>query len=179
MTACISILCVAALVDPTGWAAGAVVLAPSEEARAQRLLNPARSRAPAIAAGRAAAERALAQGPTRATAWLDLAYAETLRAGALTNPAREALRRSWIFEPLGPDNSQWRVRFAFEHWSELTPDLRDSALAEARAVWRTGHYADMTQALSDVRDPAGRLAAVLLFNELSHQAERDQRKRGT
>ena len=160
-------ICVIALSDPDGGLAAAAGLAPSEEVRAQRLLTPTRLSTAELARGEAAARAALSQGPARATAWLDLAYAETRKAGALSNAARDALRRSYVFEPLGPDNSGWRVRFAFEHWDELTPDLRDSALAEVRAQWPSGEHNVVAGALAGVQNPAGRLAATVLRAQLN------------
>jgi hypothetical protein len=160
-------VCVIALSDPDGPVAGAAGLAPSQEVKSQRLLTPARLTPVGLALGEAAARAALRQGPTRATAWLDLAYAETRKAGALSTAARDALRRSYVFEPLGPDNTGWRVRFAFEHWDELTPDLRDSALAEVRAQWPSGEHNVVAGALAGIQNPAGRLAATVLTAQLN------------
>jgi hypothetical protein len=170
LTLVAAVSCVAAIADPAGPIAAGLPIAPADELRAQRLLSPGQHLSAAqIRAGKAAAESALAQGPTRATAWLDLAYAESLQTGALNDRARQALSRSWVFEPLGPDDSEWRVRFVFEHWSELTPDLRDSAAAEVRAQWPTGMHNSMAKALAEVKDPAGQLAASLLRSELEHR----------
>src|SRR3569832_1578401 len=169
LTAGAAILCVWALSDPGGAGARQVPLAPAEELSAHRLLERPGARPADIAAARASALSALAQGPARATAWLDLAYADTLRSGRLTDTGRDALRRSWVFEPLGPDNSEWRVRFALEHWSELTPELRDNTLAEVRAQWRTNMKAAMVRALDSVQNPASRLAAALLKAELTRR----------
>ena len=170
VTAVSAMVCIAALSDPTGIVASSVRLAPVEEVRAQRLLAPPGDHgAPDVTRGRAAALAALSQGPTRATAWLDLAYAETLKAGFMNGAAQDALRRSWIFEPFGPDDTEWRIRFAFEHWGELAPDLRQSAMAEAWAQWKAGNYHATIAALSNVGDPAGRLAAALLMSQLERQ----------
>jgi len=103
--------------------------------------------------------RQLQSGPYQASAWAQLAYIDFRRAGRLDAAALEDLRRSYVAAPLQAELLTWRLRFAFDHWEGLTPELRRSASAELISF-----YADYENRarLDDVelglRSDAGRLA---------------------
>lgn len=93
------------------------------------------------------------------------AYLEGLRAGPLNAAAIEALRRSYALEPLGPDASAWRLRFVFEHWTDLPHDLRDRARAELTTAFPRHGWA-MRELPESIAEPRGRMVAMLMFEQL-------------
>ena len=97
----------------------------------------------------------LAEKPGDATAWARLAWiaSETGDTGAML----EALDRSYAVAPYGPDVTGWRLRFAYGHWGELTPELRRLASDELTVTARHRRRV-ANAALADITDPAGRLA---------------------
>ena len=128
-------------------------LAPVREARAERAEGDA-----AVAETRAA----LAQAPMNAALWARLSWLERRAAGRMTPQAREALDRSYAVAPYGPDITEWRLAFAFEHWAELDPSLRRSAMEEMETLAR--HRPGVARRVAGaIRSPGGRLAARLTF----------------
>lgn len=103
--------------------------------------------------------------PADATVALQQGYVESLRPGPLSRATVEALRKSYVIEPLGPDVSAWRLRFIFDHWSAMPQDLRDRALTELSAAFPRHGWAmrDLSQSITD---PAGRMVARLMFDRL-------------
>jgi hypothetical protein len=132
-------------------------LAPVRESRAEAaLLAEGQNGTRAAQESRAA----LGLAPATATAWLRLAYLDYLRAGKFDGAVQASLERSFAAAPLGPDVTEWRVRFVFENWDQASPALRDLALKEftAMASWRGARARNIA---SQVRNPAGRLAVTL------------------
>ena len=113
-------------------------------------------------AAAAEAREALAQGPARAVNWLQIAYAQAGPSGRLDTRGREALSRSYTFQPYGPEVSQWRLSFAFDHWGELTPELREQVLGEAEVLWRTSGHQRVERAIESAQTRNGRAAGALL-----------------
>jgi hypothetical protein len=109
--------------------------------------------------------QALNQSPADDAAWLRLAYIDRLKHGRLTGEGTTWLERSYEVAPFGPETSLWRVRFAWENWDALTPELRKQVADEVRVQWptRKGDYAALSAA---VANPAGRLAAALMVSQL-------------
>lgn len=106
--------------------------------------------------------RALALSPYSNSARLRLTYIDTVRRGSLGPAGMAQLSRSYDLVPLDHTVAAWRVRFALEHWDELSPALRKSVEAEAMAFGRTGSRdADVKASLAAVQNPEGRLAAAL------------------
>lgn len=149
-----------------GWVA--VPLADVYDRRAYDLLN--RSRDPA-ALDRAEVElnRALGLAPYSNTARLRLAYIDSLRHGTLSPAGRSYLSRSYDLVALDHTVAAWRIKFALEHWRELTPSLRDEVQQEAMAFGRLGSEdADVRAALKTVQSPEGRVAAGLWAQALNY-----------
>jgi hypothetical protein len=163
LTATGAALCILAFSGPGGPVAGFLPLAPVDEVRAERLLDAGGHDPRRLKEADAAAMRALHQAPTHAAAWLDLAFSDAARHGGLTDAGRTDLQNSYVFEPLGPDVSAWRIRFAFEHWDALGPELRHETLYEVQTLWPIGQN-EIRKQLQAVRNPSGRLAAGLLVN---------------
>lgn len=138
----------------------------SQERKATDLLGGALTPA-RLAAAEGAANAALRIAPTHAGAWIDLAFVDSVRnGGRLSAVGLKALQKSYDFEPLGPDVSPWRLKFDFEHWDQLTPELRTAAIDEAAAAWISadGEGAQALVAMPDtVLNPAGRIAATLVM----------------
>lgn len=103
--------------------------------------------------------------PASAGPELSRAYVESLRRPALSEAAIEAIRQSYRIEPFGPDATAWRLRFVFEHWGVLPPDIRDSATAELAAAFPRHGWA-MRGLPDTVSDPSGRMVATLLFDRM-------------
>lgn len=114
--------------------------------------------------------RALAHSPTSTEAWLTLAYVRSERDGRLSAGAQEALARSYRFDPLGPEAGLWRVRFCYEHWTELRPELRREAMREVEIRWRLWQKDQLRAAAKEVADPAGRLALSVQLAALKRTA---------
>jgi hypothetical protein len=148
---------------------GASAVAPSlsrphlEKARA--LIAQAR-----LADAEAETLRALAASPVSTEAWLTLAHIRTEQSHRLSEGAHEALRRSYAVDPLAPDAGLWRVRFAFEHWSELDPELRRAAGREVEMRWRIWQKDALRKTADEVSDPTGRMALKLQLAALMRTA---------
>lgn len=163
-----AVFLLAAFADPTGPVAGVAPLAATTEMRAASLLNHADPGPVDIQLAQAAARRALTIAPTHAAAWLDLAYIDRLRHGKLTPAGVAALQRSYDFEPLGPDVSPWRIRFAHEHWSEIGPELRREAIKETESLWTAAGGAETLSAMpARISDGPGRMALTLTVARLA------------
>ena len=110
-------------------------------------------------------ERERWASPADAGPDLRRAYLEGLRDGSLNAAAIEALRRSYALEPFGPDASTWRLRFVFEHWPDMPPDLRERARAELTAAFPRHGWA-LRELPGSIADPKGRMVAILMFEQL-------------
>ncbi|WP_029417190.1 hypothetical protein [Brevundimonas bacteroides] len=140
------------LSQPATWTLNLPPLAAVSEARAvaATVKTP-----PELARARSENRRTLLQKPLDASAWLRLAWIadqESQEAEML-----DALDRSYVAAPHGPEVTEWRLRFAFDRWARLTPELRRQAreelvVAQVTRPQMTGRVRDL------VRDPAGRLA---------------------
>lgn len=119
---------------------------------------------------------ALEQAPGNPSAWARLAYIERLNAGRLTPQALAYLAKSYEAAPLGPDVSAWRLRFLYEHWGQLTPDLRNRTMIELRTLARYRGSA-ARDVVAEIQDPAGRLAAGLTLDLGRADGRRDRAAR--
>lgn len=108
----------------------------------------------------AAAEsrKVLNRSPLNATAWARLAWVADKRGDQ--SAMLDALDRSYVATPYSPNIAGWRLRFAFDRWGRLTPQLRRQVLAELN-IARQISPATVTAVQSEVADPAGRLAIAL------------------
>lgn len=163
-------------VGPAIWACGALVLTGVGGVALLQASPPAlpAHRVDEATLNRLAADldRSAARTPADAAPALQIAYLESLRPGPLSAVGAEALRRSYALEPLGPDATLWRLRFVFDHWPAMPPDLRRLALAELAAAFPRHGWA-MRELPQSVADPSGRMVAVLMFDRLrATQADR-------
>ncbi len=131
---------------------------------------------PDLAGARAATEAALRQAPYDPSAWLRLAYMDSLD-GELGAEGVEALARSYALLPYDQYVAFWRIRFALENWPALTPDLREAVRAETFAFGRTYRYLQLRNSLRSVENPAGRLAAVLWVERMRQDRVRERAER--
>jgi hypothetical protein len=123
----------------------------------------------ALAQARRLVHDQLAYSPFDAVAWLRLAAIETDASpgGRLTPAAVAALETSYRFTPVDIRVARWRLRFAFEHWTELSPPLRRAAEAEVRSLSAIPENRDALRPLArEIAAPGGRLAFHLLFAQL-------------
>lgn len=147
-----AVLLAVPLSAPNGSFTGPVPLATVSEAKADAALAAS---PPRLTEARAQTRATLAQRPMDAVAWTRLAWmaSEAGDEAAML----DALDRSYAVAPFGPDVTGWRLRFAYGHWRELTPDLRRQVAAElVEAVHHRPGVVDAARA--DITNPAGRLA---------------------
>lgn len=132
-------------------------LGPVHEARAHALSSPADVRPEALAQAVRETRASLRQAPANPTAWLRLAYLDSEDGDGFGQDGNLALSRSYAVAPFGPDDTPWRLMFAFNHWTELDPANRIRVLEELRWARTTGRL--KVSALQErIGDPAGRLA---------------------
>lgn len=130
---------------------------PCQDARFARAVSPEASVGDARQA-RAAVDAKLGMSPFDTGAWLRLAV---LEAGGYRAPlnvrSTQALENSYRFAPIDVGFTHWRLRYAFNHWPDLSPGLRQSVAAEGRMVVLAGE--PVIKALeADITDPAGLMA---------------------
>lgn len=154
----------AALIWPNAMPARMLSLAATHEARAHALSSPVDASASDLASAQQETLQSLRQGPANPTAWLRLAYIDSRAPQGLGNSGITALNHSYAVAPFGPDDTGWRLRFAFNHWSRLDADTRVLALAEYRSALAGGR-SGARGLLPDIKDPAGRLAVYLTAQE--------------
>lgn len=166
----------ACLAFPTSGLAQASGLVWVHDARAERLLAGPHPSVSAQAEARRQTLLSLRSDPANATAWLRLAYLDSLQPNGLGEAGRKALARSYVVAPYGPDDTEWRLRFAFNHWTALDQDLRKSVLREFELAARHGAHRSLPTRLDD---PAGRLAATLTLMPVLEDLKRaaDARRR--
>jgi hypothetical protein len=120
--------------------------------------------------GRAAtlSARALALSPYDVAAWLRLAEIDVRAHGRLTAPGLDALARSYAVAPYNQYVAFWRIRFALDHWGELSPSLRTAVQREVFAVAsEPGHRYNLRKTLFAVHNPSGLLMAVIWADEVA------------
>lgn len=135
-------------------------LAQSSEAIADARARTAETSALDRAASRSATLRTLSQSPANGVAWLRLAYLDSLSAGGLGAEGNRALARSYDVAPFGPDETVWRLRFAFNNWRALDRSNRLLAIDEY-AFFAARRPAVVDQVRQGVTDPEGWLALSL------------------
>lgn len=124
---------------------------------------------------RAAAESraALALAPMSSHAWTRLAYVAA--ASGMTAQAAVDMERSYAVAPFGPSVTSWRLALLYEQWRDLPPSLRTQANQEMRAYAVRRSQGARALALQ-IRDPAGRMAALANWRVARAQAESAERK---
>jgi hypothetical protein len=143
------------LSQPATWAAAQPRLAAVSEARA---VAAASNTPPDLSAARSRSFEGLSDRPLDSTAWVRLAWIadqEGREADML-----DALDRSYVAAPHGPEVTEWRLRFGFDRWARLTPELRRQARVEL-AVASTTRPQMIERVREAVRDPSGRMAMAL------------------
>jgi len=114
---------------------------------------------PDLTAATQASHRALAEAPYDSSSRLRLAYLDSLD-GTLSPEGVAHLGLSYELLPLDQYVSTWRVGFALEHWSVLTPELRKRVETEALIFLQTSRRREMVTTLEAVTSPAGAVPAV-------------------
>lgn len=129
--------------------------APMTAVTEARAVAAAAANPPDLEAADRLTRQTLAEKPGEAAAWARLAWIASETGD--TEGVLEALDRSYAVAPYGPDITAWRLRFAYGHWENLTPELRRLASEELTMAAR--HRPRVARAaLADITDPAGRLA---------------------
>lgn len=123
------------------------------EARADHALRAGESVENTISAN----AKALNAAPMNAAAWLRIAYIRSANGAPLDKGAIEAIEKSYSVAPFGPDVTSWRLQFLYGRWAQLTPELRNEAMAEHL---ESGRQISLTSAVP--ADQGGALAAALM-----------------
>lgn len=153
-----------ALIWPGGTSARLLNLAPSHEALASAAIATPEPTAADLATAQRETMRSLAQAPANPTAWLRLAYIDSRDTDGLGPAGIDALNTSYDAAPYGPDDTPWRLAFAFNHWSRLDRAARLLALEELRVALAI-RLATGREIAENVSNPAGRVALLLTINE--------------
>ena len=162
-----------ALAWPNSAPASVVDLAPIHDKRATALTQAAIPAPADLARATEETRLSLRQNPANPTAWLRLAHIESMGPQGLGPSGIQALSRSYDAAPYGPDDTAWRLRFAFNHWSELDRPTRLLVLDELRiATVNRAH--SVSGLLNDVSDPAGRVAATLSLASAIRERDRSE-----
>ena len=99
---------------------------------------------------------------------LRLAYIDFREHGRLTSVGERELALSYDLAPYDPFAASWRVKFALEHWGDLSPATRNAVHTEAVAFLKSGsQVADMRSTLSSIRSDDGRMVAAIWLIESS------------
>ncbi|MCI3132725.1 hypothetical protein [Phenylobacterium aquaticum] len=115
---------------------------------------------------RALAHSALSLNAYNTNARLRLAYIDFREHGRLTAQGERDLAQSYDLAPYDPFAASWRVKFALDHWGDLSPATRKAAHAEALAFLQVGsQVANMRNTLSSIRSGEGQLIAALWLIE--------------
>lgn len=110
---------------------------------------------------------AIREYPYDTSAWLRLAYVDSIEHGVLSKTGAAHLQRSYDLVAIDSFVGLWRVRFALENSQSLSPDLRGSVRNEASALWKNGeNQPALREMASTIRNPAGRLSMALWLNRL-------------
>lgn len=150
----------------TASAVNILPLAITDDAIAQRLLktDPSGSRVYTL--------QQLALQPASARGWLRMAQIEAeTRRGPLSPAVLTWLSRSFEVGPYDPQVLQDRTVLAFDHWGELSPDLKASELDHVRAAWKA-HPQQVLLNLTVVKvtNPQGRWALTMeVFSLRMHE----------
>ena len=147
-------------------------LASAHEARAHALASSADASPEALTQAAIETRASLREAPANATAWLRLAYIDSVDGDGLGPDGNLALARSWAVAPLGPDDTPWRLMFAFNHWGDLDPSNRQLALDELNWALTRGRLS-VQNLQAGVTDPAGRLALSLMIDFRRQTPSRD------
>jgi hypothetical protein len=102
-------------------------------------------------------QRVLEIAPAAARPWNRKAYLSGR--GGMTPETLDALRRSYTVAPFGPTDSDWRLTYLYENWSDLPVDLRRSARLEHRTLLASGRRLAVDPAR--IESPSGRTASAL------------------
>lgn len=100
--------------------------------------------------------------PGDVEAWLRLAYADRLIHGRLTAEGGRALDVSYSITPYAGPRGVWRVVFVLDNWTSAPERVKRDALEEIKILKSDPNSKwDLRQRTPEVKDPNGRLAAVL------------------
>lgn len=125
-----------------------------------------------LAQARALSTAALGQSPYDTSAWLRLALLDAQSDGKLDAAGVKALATSYQLLPYDQYVVVWRSAFCLEHWSDLPPEVRAAAKAEALAFAKTSKYGALQETLARTEHPSGRVVAALWSRRLKLERAR-------
>ena len=111
-----------------------------------------------------AAQRLVEADPANPESWNAVAYADWVSHQGLSAAGVTALSHSYAVGFFDRPSAVWRVSFVVENWDAVTPAIRQSAMAEAKAALHDPRLGPELRArLSGFQDPNSKLAATLLL----------------
>jgi O-antigen ligase len=148
---------------PFGFRPLMLPIAPGYAYEAQTSLNLAMhaNRAAMLDAAQSLTMSELNLSPASDFGWLrlaDILKAKRESVAAISHP----LDVSYLVAPLDPLIFDARTRFVLENWGDITPGVRQEALAQMRVGWQNWMQRPLLLQMSqDIKNPTGRLAANL------------------
>jgi hypothetical protein len=135
----------------------------ADPVQAERILARTDPNGVNAAAQQQAAVAVRAARPGDPTGWLRLAYADWLsHDGRMTDAGMKALATSYLITPYGGPFSPWRVILSLNNWTILPVATRLDVAREIQVVKTAQYFETTKKAAAGVRDPSGRMAAVVL-----------------
>lgn len=129
--------------------------------------------------GEADARAALALAPHNNTARLRLAWIDRQRHGRLSPAGVKLVTQSYDLAPYDIAVAQWRVPFALENWTALSPSTRANVRVEALAFGGVrSRMANISGSLRTINNPNGRVSAALWQHRLKTQRKAGQSASG-
>lgn len=160
-------LTAAALAWPMTPFAGGLNLSSISERRAEAFARVAADDEAARRASIAETRKSIAQSPANPTAWLRLAWLDSLSHGGLGASGDHALATSYAIAPYGPDVTDWRLVFAFNHWDVISGENREAVMDELRVASTPRSARGL---LARVENPAGRIALSLMLGVMESES---------
>lgn len=148
------------------WSTGPFGPSEALDSRSFRILNEGATPAK-IAEAKSLLSTAAGLSPYNNAARLRRVVIDTAVSGRLSPENAKAIEQSYDLLPVDHTVAEWRIAFCLEHWGELTPETRLAVRYEvlALASLREARW-DMGKILQSVQDSRGRLAAMLLLQEI-------------
>ena len=155
-----------------GFAGAWLPITETHQARAASALNVLRPATPLWDAAAQQTREELRIAPMRTAPWMRLAYIDAQRHGGHLTPAGvAAIQHGYDFAPYSNDVGVWRLAFVYDHWDEVTPEIRREALDETAVLWRVrARYGERGRFPEVISNDAGRLAVVLAIANIKSGA---------
>jgi hypothetical protein len=108
------------------------------------------------------------------TYWVRAAYRASIFCGDCISPTvLRDLSKSYDISPLNWGLAKWRIKFAFDHWSQINATIRRRAVTELRVSWTsTANQAKLLALTDQISDPGGAVFYRFAVAELQSQQDK-------